>query len=313
MDSNRINPSASQAQSQKTFSEPEINEIRADAQRVSHNGGRALNAIWYLPGLVIQERMILIFLGSECNFEGTFTEFLPVSKATIVEFTGIGKTTIDKYMHSLIGKGYLSVTRVTDQLGASLPNEYALTKKVFIDYEEILVRLMTERKLKPSAASLKRIVKGVTLGRVHVVEGGRVHVVEGEGPPAGPLFSPSSSAPDADAPKTEEKPPLSNDDVPLIPTSDVPETEQKDAGTSSSLKEGCIFAIKFDWLYARNKKGDYTHKIANEAAERFLAKHAGDKPFILAFEDWLWKQEQWDGRVRVKPTMFDFLEREYRQ
>jgi len=117
------------------------------------NGGRALNAIWSVPKekITSTEKIVLLFLGSQMNFESKFAEWRFESYGTIAERTCLTKRTIINTVGTLIEKGYVvkmnrKVKGKVEGKKKNLSNFVRFTMKLFNEYEEYLRQKPSEIK-----------------------------------------------------------------------------------------------------------------------------------------------------------------------
>ena len=166
------------------------------------NGGRSLNAIWYLKIPPVQ-KLILQFFGSEMNFTGSFAEPMQVTRKTIAAFVGISIDTLDRGIKSLVKLGYLSKVAHEDTYNCQSASEYALTEKLFTSYAEFLAAHEAERGMDPKVASFKRIMgsymidvdESINAKEVNTDEGGSRKLRPGVAANCGP-FTPGLSPKD---------------------------------------------------------------------------------------------------------------------
>ncbi len=100
------------------------------------NGGRALNAVWELR-IPIEQKSILLYLGSQMDFRGDFTEYRWCPISLICHATCMSRSTVFRALSSLESEGY--IVRKHRYRGAEqLASSYALAEKIFSEYAEKL-------------------------------------------------------------------------------------------------------------------------------------------------------------------------------
>jgi hypothetical protein len=141
-----------------TYETPsQIKMLRDECESALYAGGRSLNAIWYNSGLNHDEKFLLDFFGSECDFKGNFRDWIKVKLDVLAERKGFKKTeSVARIIQSAIQKGYLEKRATYDKNGRKSENEYRLTSKLFDEYAEWLFRNCKELKKTVSSFDWKR-------------------------------------------------------------------------------------------------------------------------------------------------------------
>lgn len=188
------NNSASDDQASNSISQEKLREIQREADRCAYNGGRALNAVFY-SDMNSPERLVMLFLGSEMNFNGDFAEFIAVSRKKMMLRLGFkDHKTLDRHIGTLEERGYLTVVRKQDHRGVWDPegNEYSITKKFFDDYSDWLARQAVDHGISPKTASYKRNSRYAELGSGKNSPRGQGKIPLGVGENFPPFYSSSS-------------------------------------------------------------------------------------------------------------------------
>lgn len=272
------------------------------------NGGRSLNAIWYL-NIPPCQKLILQFLGSEMNFNESFSETIRISRKALAQFICVSIKTLNTAIQSLLESGYIKKINHIDVYECNEASEYGLTEKLFDDYAQFLDERYVQRDISVKGANYKR-----SMGMIgdSLNEGGRVNLNPGGGVNLNPLFSPSSS-PKIPNPQSETKTenPCHNDDVDLIRTAITPTSEPKKKSSSSlgkgvsPVKEAVLYAQSMEFLYSKRKNDSYDWEVANTAAEMFLREFGKKSAQVLL--NWAQGAREIHDRVRVQPNMFKTL------
>lgn len=105
------------------------------------SGGRALNAIWANKELCSTQKLILIYMGSQFDFNQDYIgqwKYFPIQK--IAQATSFSPKTIITILKKLVLNGYLykKITPKSLQIKENLSNYYALTPKVFEAYQKMV-------------------------------------------------------------------------------------------------------------------------------------------------------------------------------
>ena len=103
-----------------------------------NNGGRALKAIWSSQALDAEETLIMMYLGSQLNFLGDFTESVPRFVSTISKSTKLAERTVQRRMKSLNDRGYIEIVSSKSEKGGNTANRYSLTDLIFEEYASYL-------------------------------------------------------------------------------------------------------------------------------------------------------------------------------
>ena len=272
------------------------------------NGGRSLNAIWYL-NIPPCQKLILQFLGSEMNFNESFSETIRISRKALAQFICVSIKTLNTAIQSLLESGYIKKINHIDVYECNETSEYGLTEKLFDDYAQFLDERYVQRDISLKAANYKRSMGMIgdspnEGGGVNLNLGGRVNL--------NPLYSPSSS-PEIPKPQSETKTenPCHNGGVDLIRTSITPTSEPKKStpplgkGVPSVAEEGFLYAESMAFLYSKRKNGGYDYAIANKEAEKFLQEFGKKSAQVLL--NWAQETREIHDRVRVEPGMFKVL------
>jgi len=152
---------------QEKISSEARREIEREADRCAYNGGRALNAVFYSQDLSPPERLLMLLLGSEMDFRGQFSEYIPMTRKTIAKRLGYKEARrIDPHITSLSERGYISVVKRIDENGIfdAQGSEYTITKRFFEDYSSWLVLQRLEHGVSLKSADYKRTDNYVELG-----------------------------------------------------------------------------------------------------------------------------------------------------
>ncbi len=116
-------------------------EKNKSTQFNKYSGGRALNAVWSNNDLSSTEKIILIYFGSQLDFNQDFVgqwRYLPIQETA--QATSLSKKTIITTLKNLVLDGFLykEVTPKRIQIKENLSNYYALTSKIFEAYQKIV-------------------------------------------------------------------------------------------------------------------------------------------------------------------------------
>jgi len=278
------------------------------------NGGRSLNAIWYL-NIPPCQKLILQFLGSEMNFNESFSETIRISRKALAQFICVSIKTLNTAIQSLLESGYIKKINHIDVYECNETSEYGLTEKLFDDYAQFLDERYVQRDISLKAANYKRSMGMIgdspnEGGGVNLNLGGRVNL--------NPLYSPSSS-PEIPKPQSESKTenPCHNDDVDLIRTAITPTSEPKKKSTSSlgkgvpsPIKQSVLYAQSMEFLYSKRRNGSYDWDVANTAAEAFIRSHDINAAELL--RNWATSSRGYHGLLKVRSDMFEYLWGEFR-
>ena len=269
------------------------------------NGGRSLNAIWYL-NIPPCQKLILQFLGSEMNFNESFSETIRISRKALAQFICVSIKTMNTAIQSLLESGYIKKINHIDVYECNETSEYGLTEKLFDDYAQFLDERYVQRDISLKAANYKRSMGMIgdspnEGGRVNLNLGGRVNL--------NPLYSPSSS-PEIPKPQSETKTenPCHNGGVDLIRTSITPSDHVKKENSPPLVNGGQVvsFVKAMAFTYKVGRLGNYDWEIANEAAERFISERGLAACSIL--KSWATSKSDFDRKcVKVGANMFDRL------
>ena len=132
--------------------------IQQKQELLDFSGGRSLNAVWTNKNIEPISKLILLSIANECNFNGTFLEWVPYSLKLICQRTGFSKPTVITHLKKLQEQDYLAIKSVSHT-----ERHYSLTEKLFLDYERYLV---SERRISEAAAKLKRTEGGRSLNAI---------------------------------------------------------------------------------------------------------------------------------------------------
>lgn len=145
--------------------------ILLKAAQAVNNGGRALNAIWYSEDLDAEETSIMMYLGSQLNFNREFTESIPRTVGSISKRTKLSERTVRRRLNDLAERGYIVKTsNFNNANGRQCANNYALTDKIFQDH----LTYLTEKYAKEGRVTDSQ-------GEAVPQSGGRVTDSQGEG------------------------------------------------------------------------------------------------------------------------------------
>ncbi len=137
------------------------------------SGGRSLTAIWKSK-LTNNEKIIMLFLGSELDFRMSFSgQYTYLSLNRMAENTSLNQSTICRILNGyrkrenvwvpgLIERGYIKkeVPTKIQQLDCT-PTSYCLTSKVFDEYMMVLIKRTTQSK--PNKTSREKLSGATTL------------------------------------------------------------------------------------------------------------------------------------------------------
>lgn len=101
------------------------------------NGGRSLKAIWNNPQLNATEKIVLLYLGSEADFTGTFTEFRYHRAKDIARNCSLTERSVFRVIKDLEDKGYVK-RKQRKKDNQKLPSSFAIKKQLFDEYRSIL-------------------------------------------------------------------------------------------------------------------------------------------------------------------------------
>lgn len=281
------------------------------------NGGRSLNAIWYLK-IPPVHKLILQFFGSEMNFTGSFEEPMQVTRKTIAAFVGISVDTLDRGIKSLVELGYLSKVAYEDEYNCQLASEYALTEKLFDSYAQFLTAHESERGMSPKVASFKRVMGNYMIdveeksgtNESNIKRRGSRKLRPGVAANCGP-FTPPSSAPENSEPQSEtktENPCHSGGGLASPQASITPNEHVKKENSPPLVNGGHVvsFVKAMAFTYKVGRLGNYDWEIANEAAERFISEKGLVACSIL--KSWATSKSDFDRKcVKVGANMFERL------
>ena len=237
--------------------------------RQSTNGGRALNAIWQssLPAL---QKLILLYLGSQLDFNGTFTEYRWCYVSTIEKATSISNRTIFSILSDLEKNGYISREKQFEGK-KQLATLYAINDKIFDEYAAILVAKNNEAPPTPHCDSRSTPTATAAVP---------------------PLREPQY--PTARAADITPSPSLPPKKTPLFNISVKTETSQVAAKKGDKLKARKALSLVYspsEKAEAINgKKRFYDQNAVSEASEVMLEKYGIDT--VLGLRDLAIKDEQ---------------------
>jgi DNA-binding PadR family transcriptional regulator len=234
------------------------------------NGGRALNAVWRCKNLDSEEKLILLFIGSQLDFTGDFSESIQRYVSTIVEWTCLSKATVHRRLKSLQKKGYIDRTRKTLENGELDANEYRLTDLIFQEHHDFLTKKLNEQNDTKSQGETTPSLRE----RLPLVSGRDYPQSQGETTPSlrethtNPSFS---------------NPSFSNPSF----SSDGGEKKKKKTPTPRKSYEHIGIVQSMDWLFKKTKNGGYEFEVANTWMEKLLKERGSYN---------CWNMSEWFGK-----------------
>lgn len=104
------------------------------------NGGRALDAVWDLPGFTPHEKLFLLYLGSQLDFGSEMVGLHPLRRIEVVaDKIGIGEGTLYHVVDSLVRRRYIELNENSTKSGnLIMTDSYVLTEKIWRDYADLL-------------------------------------------------------------------------------------------------------------------------------------------------------------------------------
>jgi DNA-binding HxlR family transcriptional regulator len=225
------------------------------------NGGRALNAVWRCDKVDAQEKLILLYLGSQLDFRGDFTEAVQRHISTIVKWTGIKRTTVFDRLKSLEEKKYIERKNKTLANGAPGANEYYLTDLIFTEHYALLAAEAVRDADDPRSPD--ELPSSVS----------RTTPVRQTNYPRSPdeHFIPSSSS-------LSSNPSFSSDGG---------EKKKKKTPTPRKSYEHIGIVQSMDWLFKKTKNGGYEFEVANTWMQK-LVRDRGEQA--------CWNMSEWFGK-----------------